>query len=807
MAKKRIEFSILGMHCASCAITIEKAINKIRGITKASVNFASEKALVEYEDAKTDEQEIKKTVGKTGYAVLDSPSGEKITLKVIGMNSPHCAAIVEKALSKVKGIKKAELTFASEKAVVNYNQKLISPSEIKKAIKSAGYEPIEENSQDREKEARESEIKKLKNGLILSIILTLPVVLLSFPEIFKLMIKPMFLHNLILLILATPVQFYIGYRFYKGTFFALKNKTANMDTLIAVGTSAAYVYSLLVTFIPPIFNGAVYYDTAAVIITLIVLGKYLEAKARGKTSESIRKLIGLQPKTARVLVKNKEQSIPIDDVKVGDIIIIKPGEKIPVDGIVVSGEAAVDESMITGESIPVNKKINDKVIGATININGLLKIKAFKIGKETVLAQIIKLVEEAQASKAPIQKLADKVSSYFVPMVIILALTSFLIWFFIAEQQFVFSLTVFIAVLIIACPCALGLATPTAIMMGTGKGAENGILIKDAGSLEKVHKINTVIFDKTGTLTKGKPEVTDIISLNKFTKEQVLAFAALAESGSEHPLADSIVKKAEKLKIKLQHPKNFKSIVGKGIYGEFRDKRILVGSRKLLKMHKINTEKVENEISKLEEQGKTTVLVAVNKQITGLIAIADTVKENSREAIQQIHRLGLKTIMITGDNKKTAEAIAKQLEIKEVLAEVLPAEKADKVKGLQKKGQKVAFVGDGINDAPALAQSDVGIAIGSGTDIAIETGNIILVKNDLRDVVNAIKLSEYTLKKIKQNLFWAFVYNVAAIPVAAGILYPFTGFLLNPMVAAAAMAFSSVSVVANSSLMKQYNFR
>ena len=803
MQKKRVDLQISGMHCASCANTIEKNLEKLSGIENASVNFASEKATVEYDAKAVSESKIKETIEKTGYKVIDH-NESKLTLKVMGMDSPHCAGIVEKALLNKEGIKKADLNFSTSKAVVYFNNEKIRPSEIKSIIKSAGYEPLEESSQDKEKEVREKEIKKLRNHTIISIIITIPILVLSFPEIFNIHLKREILPNLLLLVLATPIQFLIGYKFYKGTYFALKNKTANMDTLIAIGTSAAYIYSALVTFFPEIFSGSPYYDTAAVIITLIVLGKYLEAKAKGRTSESIKKLIGLQPKTAKILVDEKEQEISIDDVKVGDILVVRPGEKIPVDGIIISGEASVDESMVTGESMPVNKKTHDKVVGATINKNGFLKIRTTKVGKDTVLSQIIKLVEQAQSSKAPVQKIADQISAYFVPAVIAISIISFLIWLFILKQPFVFSLTIFIAVLIIACPCALGLATPTAIMMGTGKGAENGILIKDAESLEKVHKINTIIFDKTGTLTKGKPEVTNIVSLSRFSQEEILKIAATAESGSEHPIAEAIRKKAGKLKIPKTH--KFKAISGKGIYAEYGNKKILIGTKKLLEDYNIKTKDAEKELLKLEKQGKTTVIIAANKQVLGLIAIADTIKETAKETIEKLNKMNLEIFMITGDNNTTAEAIAKELSIKNVMSEVLPSEKSEKVKELQKAGKKVAFVGDGINDAPALAQSDVGIAIGSGTDIAIETGNIVLVKNDLRDVVKAIKLSEYTLKKIKQNLFWAFVYNVVSIPVAAGLLYPFTGFLLNPMIAAAAMAFSSVSVVSNSSLMRRYKF-
>ena len=585
-----------------------------------------------------------------------------------------------------------------------------------------------------------------------------------------------------------------------------------MDTLIAIGTTAAYIFSVLVVFLPSLLGDKLYFDTSAIIITLILLGKYFEALTKGKASEAIRKLIGLQARTAIVIRGGKEQEIPIEELQIDDVFIVKPGQKIATDGIVVSGDSHVDESMITGESMPASKKEKDKVIGATINKSGMLKVKATKVGSDTMLAQIIKLVEDAQGSKAPIQRLADKVSSIFVPIVILIAILSFLFWYFISPSfmeinaPFLFSFTIFVAVLIIACPCALGLATPTAIMVGTGKGAENGILIKNAEALETAHKLTTIVFDKTGTLTKGKPEVTDIVVLEKkYAENDVLRFAAIAEKGSQHPLADAIVNNAKSKKIVINEPDKFEAIHGKGAVAKYKNHEILIGNDKLMQQHKIKiSDDVDSKISRLEEQGKTTVILGLDKSVIGLIAIADTLKENSKEAVEELHKLGKEVVMITGDNERTAKAIASQVGIDKVIAEVLPQDKESEIKKLQKGGKVVAMVGDGINDAPALAASDVGIAIGAGTDIAIETGSIILIKNDLRDAVTAIKLSSYTIKKIKQNLFWAFFYNVAGIPIAAGILYPFTGFLLNPIVAGAAMAFSSVSVVSNSLLMRTW---
>ncbi len=811
---EKCDIKIIGMHCATCALTIGKALNKAKGVKKANVNFASEKATIEYDKEKTNQEELEKVIKKTGYKVIKETSSKEsgtneLRLKVIGMDNPHCVGTVGNALNTLKGIISKDLS-VNQKAIIKFNPSLTNTDEINKVIQKAGYEPIEEGSSvDVEKEARGKEIKTLKYEFIGSLILTIIIFIFTFNEIFNISL-PIFTRNLILFLLTTPVQLYIARRFYIGMWIALKNKTANMDSLIAIGTSAAYLYSIAITFFS--LEGAVYYDTSAAIITFILLGKLLEAVAKGKTSESIKKLMGLQPKTAIVIRNKKEIKIPIEEVKVGDIVIVKPGQKIPVDGIVVDGHSSVDESMISGESIPVEKKKGDNVIGATINKQGLLKFKATKIGKDTVLSSIIKLVEDAQGSKAPIQRLADKVSSIFVPIVIIIAVLAFLFWYFIGSSlfglptaltPFIFSLTIFVAVLIIACPCALGLATPTAIMVGTGKGAENGILIKEAAALETAHKLTTIVFDKTGTLTKGKPEVTDIIPVSG-NKNDVLKYAAIVEKGSEHPLGESIINKAKQNKIKIPDAKSFKAISGKGVQATYNKKKILLGNRILMKDNKINIKHLEKKIEELEDQGKTTVVIAVNKKIIGILAIADTLKEYSKKAVEQLHKMNKEVVMITGDNERTGKAIAQQVGIDKVLAEVLPHEKEKEIKKLQKQNKVVAMVGDGINDAPALAQADIGIALGAGTDVAIETGNIVLIKDDLRDVVTAIDLSAYTIKKIKQNLFWAFFYNSAGIPIAAGILYPFTGFLLNPIIAAIAMAFSSVSVVTNSLTMKWY---
>ena len=801
MVKKGI-LKVTGMHCASCALLIEKNLKKKPGVINASVNYGTEKATIDYDESKADIRHFVHAIREVGYDVIEesSSSNERIvTLKIIGMDNPHCVNEIKNALQplKSKGILDGELNI-NEKAVIKYDPSRLGLEEIKKAINNAGYKALEETSLDREREVREEELRKLKNLFLIGLIFSIPIVMLSFPEIFKIDFP---LRNFVLLILTTPVQFYVGARFYRSAWGALKARSANMDSLIVVGTTAAYLYSLFVTFTSQ--NGATYFDTASVIITFIILGKFLESKAKGKTSEAIKKLIGLQAKTATVIRDKKEIKIQIEEVRVNDVVIIKPGEKIPVDGLVVEGSSSVDESMITGESIPVEKKISSIVIGGTINKNGLLKFKATKVGKDTTLAQIIKMVEEAQGSKAPIQRLADKVSSIFVPVVIVISLLTFFVWFFFGPQPaFTFALSNFVAVLIIACPCALGLATPTAIIVGTGKGAEHGILIRGGEALETAHKITTVIFDKTGTLTKGKPEVTDLIDFGK--DKNTLKYAAIAEKGSEHPLGDAIINEAKKREINIPDGTSFKAISGKGVQVRYLSKNILLGNRKLMEDNDIDIKNINDKISELEEQGKTVMVLALDKKLYGLIAVADTLKENSRNAVYRLQRMNKEVVMITGDNKRTAHAIARQVGIRYVLAEVLPGDKANEVKKLQRQGRVVAMVGDGINDAPALAQADVGIALGSGTDVAKETGDIVLIKSDLMDVVTSIDLSSYTIKKIRQNLFWAFFYNSAGIPIAAGILYPFFGFLLNPMIAAAAMALSSVSVVSNSLLMRRY---
>ncbi len=724
----------------------------------------------------------------------------KESFSISGMHCAACSQRIEKAIKKLSGVSSVNVNLATDKASVEFDETIVSREKIEKTVEDTGYKVVREETTVNEQmskhhgmSVREHEVMALRRLFLLSLVLSLPIFVLSFPEWFGVMVP-----NIVLLALATPVQFIVGYRFYQGTYTALKSGSASMDTLIAVGTSAAYIYSAIVTLAPG-FGDYVYFDSAALIITFIILGKWLEAITKGRASAAITKLMGLQPKTALVVRKGKEIDIPVEDIAVGDIVIVKPGQKIPVDGVVLSGSSSVDESMVTGESIPVEKNKGDTVIGGTINKHGSFRFKATKVGKDTVLAQIIQLVEEAQGSKAPIQRLADTVSGYFVPAVILIAIAAFFVWY-IAGQSFVFSLSVFISVLIIACPCALGLATPTAIMVGTGKGAENGILIKSGEALENARRITTVVMDKTGTLTEGKPKVTDVVALGKITRKDLLRYAAIAEKRSEHPLADAILTKAREEKIAVPEATKFEAIPGKGIIARYGKNEILLGNASLMARYKVALP----DLGKLEGEGKTVMILAVDKKTVGLIAVADTLKKSSKEAVHSLKSMGKEVVMITGDNSKTADAIAKQLGIDYSLAEVLPQEKEKEIEKLQAKGKIVAMIGDGINDAPALAKADLGIAIGAGTDVALETGEIVLMKSDLMDAVRAIKLSSYTMKKIKQNLFWAFFYNSVGIPIAAGILYPFTGLLLNPIIAGAAMAFSSVSVVSNSLLMKRY---
>ena len=730
---------------------------------------------------------------------------KKITLDITGMHCASCATLITKRLEKEPGVSYANVNLTTEKATVDFDETKILEKNIINAIESLGdykIKIITGNSDDKDYETkkRNANLKKLKNLFLFSLLLSTPAFFIGM--VFMWIGIEIPYRNYILFFLATPVQFIVGAGIYKSAFVALKNKSANMDTLIAIGTSAAYFYSTYVIFFNPM--GDQYFEAAAVLITFVILGRYLEAIAKGKTSEAIKKLMNLSPKIATVIRNGKEEKIKIDDVIVGDIIIVKPGERIPVDGIIIEGATSIDESMITGESMPVEKGKGDIVIGSTINKHGSFKFKATKVGANTTLSQIIKLIEDAQGKKAPIQRFADKISAYFVPAVIGIAIISFSVWYFIVKQTFEFSLIIAVSVLVIACPCALGLATPTAIMVGTGKGAEKGILIKGGDALETAHKIYAVVFDKTGTLTEGKPKVTDIIAVNGIGENEILKLTASIEQYSEHPLAQAIVQKSKEQKIKLEDIKNFKALPGHGVEGTINGKKLIVGKPEYARTIN-NLKQYDKEISNLEEQGKTVVVGILNKKILGFIAIADTPRKDSIKAVKALQKRNIFVYMITGDNKRTANAIAKQIGVNHVIAEVLPEDKSKYVKKLQAKG-KVAMVGDGINDAPALAQADIGIAIGSGTDVAMETGNIVLMNNSTLDVVRAINLSKMTIKKIKQNMFWALFYNSLGIPIAAGLLYPFTGWLLSPIIAGGAMALSSVSVVLNTLMMKKKKF-
>jgi Cu+-exporting ATPase len=730
----------------------------------------------------------------------------KVTLKISGMTCAACSAKIEKKLNKLEGVARASVNLASEKATVEYDSSQVKVPAMIKIVEDLGYKAVreEELSRDTEKEERAREIKRLKWELIFSALLSSPLLLamllMLLPADWALVSSLHFLHDeYFQLIVATPVQFIIGSRFYKNAYYALRSRSADMDVLIAMGTSSAYFFSLYNVFFQTVPQGMMkdlYFEAAVVIITLILLGKYLEALAKGKTSEAIRKLSGLQAKTARIIRNGAEMDIAIEAVEVGDIVVVRPGEKIPVDGQIMEGSSAVDESMLTGESLPVEKKPGDQVIGASINKYGTFHFQAAKVGKDTALARIIRMVEEAQGSKAPIQKIADQVAGVFVPVVVAIALLTFLVWFFLLGNL-TSGIISAVAVLVIACPCALGLATPTAIMVGTGKGAENGILIKGGEYLELAYKLNTIVLDKTGTITKGRPEVTEVVSLGQMDKNEVLFLAAAAEKNSEHPLGAAIYEKGLREFGKLTEPQQFEAIPGRGVKAVIDNKVVYMGTRKLMRERVTDPQDYESAITALEDQGRTAMILAVDNKIEAIVAVADTVKEDSREAIAELQQMGLEVIMITGDNKRTARAIAGQVGISNVLAEVLPEKKAEEVEKLKKQGKIVAMVGDGINDAPALVMADIGMAIGTGTDIAMEAADITLMRGDLRTIPTAIKLSRKTMAKIKQNLFWAFIYNIIGIPIAA------LG-LLNPMIAGAAMAFSSVSVVTNSLRLRKF---
>ncbi|MFC4558692.1 heavy metal translocating P-type ATPase [Virgibacillus kekensis] len=789
-AKKHIDVGVTGMTCAACSSRIEKVLNKMDGVD-AQVNLTTEKASVDFDPGKASVQDITAKVEKLGYGV----QVEKAEYDVFGMTCAACSTRIEKVLNKQEGVKLATVNLANETASIEYNPGLIGESDIIGRIQKLGYDAKAKADKETKKSQKEKQLQKMRTKLIISALLSIPLLITMLDHLMGLTLPAILMNPWFQLALAAPVQFIIGWQFYVGAYKNLRNKSANMDVLVALGTSAAFFFSLyeaLKTIGNPDYMPHLYFETSAILITLILFGKYLETSAKGRTTHAISKLLNLQAKQARVIRDDNEVMVPVQDVLKGERIIVKPGEKIPVDGIVLKGSTSVDESMITGESIPVEKGAQAQVIGATLNKNGTVEIEATKVGKETALASIVKAVEDAQGSKAPIQRLADIISGYFVPIVVGIAAVTFLAWIIlVAPGEFEAALTAAIAVLVIACPCALGLATPTSIMVGTGKGAENGILFKGGEHLERTHQLDTIIFDKTGTITKGKPEVTDFTG-----DDETLALLASAEKGSEHPLAEAIVAYATEKNIQLKEVASFTAIPGRGIRATIDDHDVLVGTRKLMTDNGIDVTHLEDDLTTYETAGKTAMLIAVDSKLQGIVAVADTIKETAVEAINQLKAQGLEVIMLTGDNERTARAIAQQAGISNVIAQVLPEEKADKVKEVQRHGKKVGMVGDGINDAPALATADIGIAIETGTEVAIEAADVTILGGELLLIPKAIKLSNKTIRNIRQNLFWAFAYNSAGIPIAAAGL-------LAPWIAGAAMAFSSVSVVTNSLRLKR----
>jgi len=815
MVSEKVDLPIKGMTCTSCAQTIEKNLKKKKGVHSANVNFVSEKAYVNFDPQIISDKDLIEAVREVGYDV--ARKSERLTLKIQGMTCASCAQTIEKALKRTEGIRAAHVNLATEKAAISYDPTRVTPEKIKQVIKQTGYqvmgrEEVKEEGIDEE----ERKIAETRRRMLWTWGFTVPIITWMIPEMIMGKAWPSRLvFDLGMIILATPVMFWLGWPTLRSAAVAISHKSANMDVLIAMGTTASYATGFATLFFP-IAN---YAGVAAMIFAFHLMGRYIETMAKGRASQAIKKLLKLGAKNARILLDGKEKEIPIEGVKVGDVMVVRPGEKIPTDGKIIEGESAIDESMATGESMPVGKKRGDEAIGATVNQQGLLKVKATKVGKDTFLSQVIKMVEECQGSKVPIQEFADRVTSWFVPTILIVAALTFIFWLIFPDSLKVVgvwagsflpwvnptlgvvTLAVFatVAVLVIACPCALGLATPTALMVGSGMGAENGILIREGGAIQTLKNVHTVIFDKTGTITRGRPGVTDVIPAKGFKAEELLRLAASVEIGSEHPLGQAIVREAKEKEISLVEPKGFEAVTGKGVKAKLDGKEVLVGSRKLV-IHTRNAGLMEADLERLEEEGKTAMVVVADGRTAGIIAVADTLKEDSIEAIGELEKMGVETAMITGDNRRTAEAIAKKVGISRVLAEVLPDGKVDEIKRLQIKVGTVAMVGDGINDAPALTQANVGIAIGTGTDIAIEASDVTLVSGNLSGVVSAIKLSRATFKKIKQNLYWAFGYNMAAIPIAM------LG-LLHPVIAEVAMAFSSVSVVTNANRLKKVNIR
>ncbi|HFI0835655.1 TPA: heavy metal translocating P-type ATPase [Streptococcus suis] len=807
---KKMTLPVQGMTCATCALTVEKAVGKLVGVAEVSVNLATEKLTVNYDDSQVALSDLQATVHKAGYELVDP--FEKQLLEIEGMTCATCALTVEKALSKVEGVHQASVNLATEKASVSYDPAQASLADIATAVEKAGYKAVlpQTNSPVSAVDSKEQHQSDLWSRFIWSTVFTLPLLYIAMGPMLPGggLPLPAFLHQpltfaLVQLFLTLPVM-YIGRAFYQKGFKTLFAGHPNMDSLIAVGTSAALVQGLIMTVLiargqADLSHGhpELYFESAAVILTLITLGKHMEALSKGWTSDAIKKLMNLAPKTARLIRDGQEITLPLEQVQVGDVLQVRPGEQIPVDGKVLQGQSTVDESMLTGESLPVKKAVGDSVVGATLNQHGAFQMQATKVGADTTLAQIIRLVEEAQGSKAPIAQLADRVSAVFVPIVMVLALLSGLAWWTLGQEPWIFSLSITISVLVIACPCALGLATPTAIMVGTGKGAENGLLFKSGQAVEVLQKVDTIVFDKTGTITQGKPQVTDMTVFSSATEEEVLQLAASAEQYSEHPLAQALLKSAEDAGLSLLPSQDFQALSGRGLSVKIAEQTILLGNEKLMKESGIALGSAIATAETYANQAKTPVYLAADGHLLVVIAIADQVKPSSHTAIQDLHQMGLEVVMLTGDNEKTAQAIADQVGIDTVISQVLPEDKANQVKLLQAQGKQVAMVGDGINDAPALAQAEVGIAIGSGTDVAIETADLVLMHSDLMDVPKAVRLSQLTMKTIKQNLFWAFAYNVIGIPIAMGLLHLFGGPLLNPMLAGAAMALSSVSVLLN----------
>lgn len=788
---KNYTIPVKGMTCSACSARIEKALNKIEGV-KASVNLAIETASVQIEPNQSSPMEVINKIEKLGFTV---PT-EEVVVTIRGMTCAACSTRIEKVIGKMEGVESVQVNLPLEKGTIRFQKGIISELDIVNKMNNIGFEASLVKEESEPKDNKDEEIKKQKRTFFIALIFSLPLLLTMIDHFYPqaMLLPHWFMNGYLQWLLATPVQFYAGWQFYKGAYVTVKNKSANMDVLVAMGTSAAYFYSVWL-----VFQGEVYlfFETSAIIITLILLGKLLEMKAKGRTSEAIKKMLNLQAKKATVLRDGEEIELPVEAVEINDILVVKPGDKIAVDGVIVEGYSTIDESMLTGESIPVDKQKGDPVIGATMNIHGSFKMKATKVGKETALAQIIKIVEQAQGSKAPIQRLVDVISGYFVPAAVVIAIFSFVLWYFILGYSFQVALIHFTAVLVIACPCALGLATPTSIMVGTGKGAEHGILFKGGEQLESAHKANAVIFDKTGTITEGKPTLTKVITYGNWDEDDVLQLAASLEQSSEHPLGVAIVIAAKERNLPLYTAENFGAIPGKGLSGTVNNRELYVGTRRLMKEMGMSFEqKHEEQMIALEEQGNTAMLVSVEKEIVAIIGVADKVKDTSKDAIRLLKKMGLELLMVTGDNKRTAEAIARQVGIEQVFSEVLPEEKAYKVKELQKKGKKVIMVGDGINDAPALAVADIGMAIGTGADVAIETADITLIRGDIVAVAQAIRMSRLTMRNIKQNLFWAFIYNSIGLPIAAAGL-------LAPWIAGAAMAFSSVSVVSNALRLKR----